>query len=377
MNELKAFTPRRLKIALLVAPLTLALIYYSVIASDRYVSEATVALQRASNDGSSIPGAALLLAGLNPPSREDTLYLKQYIHSLGLLQKLETKLNLRAHFSERRLDLPVRLSPKASQEDFLEYYRQRVEVTLDDLSSTLTLRVQGFDASFAQQLNQAILDDSERFVNELSHKLAREKLQFAEGELKLAAERLQSAKTQVLEFQAKNRFLDPIVQARASGLVTAELQSQITKTEAELRSLQAFLNEDAFQVRALKAQVDALQAQFEIERSRATGIDDVKSKAKGSRKSDRLGELAVDFKGLELQAEFALDGYKLALAAVENARIDATRKLKTLSVIEPATLPETAAYPRRLYSLVTLLVAGFLLYAVARLVLATIREHQD
>lgn len=375
MNELKAFTPRRLKIALLVVPFALALVYYSVIASDRYVSEATVALQRASNDGSSIPGAALLLAGLNPPSREDTLYLKQYIHSLGLLQKLETKLNLRAHFSERRLDLPVRLSPTASQEDFLEYYRQRVEVTLDDLSSTLTLRVQGFDAPFAQQLNQAILDDSERFVNELSHKLAREKLQFAEGELKLAAGRLQSAKMQVLEFQAKNRFLDPMVQARASGMVTAELQSQITKTEAELRSLQAFLNEDAFQVRALRAQVDALKAQFEIERSRATGFGEENSK--GSRKSDRLGELAVDFKGLELQAEFALDGYKLALAAVENARIDATRKLKTLSVIEPATLPETAAYPRRLYSLATLLVAGLLLYAVARLVLATIREHQD
>ncbi len=368
MNELKAFTPRRLKIVLLALPMALGLLYYGFIASDRYVSEATVALQRAGSDASAIPGAALLLAGLNPPSREDTLYLKQYIHSLGLLKKLDQTFGLRKHYSESRLDFPVRLSPQATQEEFLEYYRQRVDVVIDDLSSTLTVRVQGFDADFAHRLNQAILEESERFVNELSHKLAREKLSFAEGELKLAGSRVQDAKAQVLQFQAKNRFLDPTVEARASGLLTAELQSQITKAEAELRGLRSFLNDDAYQVRALRAQIDAMKAQMESERVRATG---------GGRKGDRLGELAVDFKALELQAEFALDAYKLSLAAVENARIDATRKLKTLSVIEPPTLPESPAYPRRIYGLATLIVACLLLYAVSRLVLATIREHQD
>ncbi|MGA0610306.1 capsular biosynthesis protein [Caldimonas sp. KR1-144] len=368
MNQLKALTPRRLKIALLAIPVALGIVYYGLIASARYVSEATVALQRAGNDGSAIPGAALLLAGINPQSREDTLYLKQYIHSLALLTKLEERLQLRKHFSQRRLDLAVHLSPEANQEEFLEYYRQRVDVVLDDLSSTLTVRVQGFDADFAHRVNQAILEESERFVNELSHKLAREKLSFAEGELKLAGERLQQAKEDVLKFQAKNRFLDPTIQARASGYVTAELQTQITKSEAELGGLRAFLNEDAYQVRALKAQIAALRSQLESERERATA---------SGKKGDRLGELAVDFKALELQAEFALDAYKLSLAAVENARIEATRKLKTLSVIEPPTLPQSAAYPRRLYNLATLTVACLLLYAVARLILATIREHQD
>lgn len=78
-----------------------------------------------------------------------------------------------------------------------------------------------------------------------------------------------------------------------------------------------------------------------------------------------------------MKADFALDAYKLSLAAVENARIDATRKLKSLVVIEPATLPETAEYPRRLYNLATLLIGCLLLYGVVRLVIATIREHQD
>jgi His/Glu/Gln/Arg/opine family amino acid ABC transporter permease subunit len=115
-------------------------------------------------------------------------------------------------------------------------------------------------------------------------------------------------------------------------------------------------------------QIEAARAQLATEGARATG---------SGKQSDRLGELAIEFKGLEMRAEFALDAYKLALAAVENARIDATRKLKSLSVIEPPTLPQTAEYPRRLYNLTTLLVACLLIYGIVRLIIATIREHQD
>jgi capsular polysaccharide transport system permease protein len=62
---------------------------------------------------------------------------------------------------------------------------------------------------------------------------------------------------------------------------------------------------------------------------------------------------------------------------VENARIDATRKIKTLLVLEPPTLPETAEYPLRGYNVATLIAICVLLFAITRLVLATIREHQD
>ncbi len=368
MIELKALTPKRLKIVLIALPLALASIYLALFAADRYVSESTIALQHTSNDASSVPGAALLLAGLNTPSREETLYVRQYMRSLGLLQALDAKLGLRKHYEAQKLDLLTRLWGDTSQEGFLDYYRKRVEVSMDDLSSTLTLRVQGFDPAFAQQLNRAVLEESERFVNEMSHRLAREKLGFAEGELARAAERLQQAKVDVLAFQDKNKLLDPTVQAEASGRVTAELQASITKSEADLRSLRTFLNEDSYQVKALRTQIEATRAQLEIERARATG---------SGKQSDRLGALTIEFQGMKLKADFALDAYKLALAAVENARIDATRKLKSLVVIEPATLPETAEYPRRLYSLATLLVGCLLLYGVVRLVIATIREHQD
>lgn len=368
MIELKDLTPRRLQIALIAVPVLLATLYYTVFAANRYVSESTVALQHASNDVSSLPGAALLLAGLSSPSRGEALYLRQYLQSLALLQVLDAKLNLRKHYEAERLDWFARLWGGASQESFLDYFRNRVDVTVDEASATITVRVQGFTPDFAQALNRALLKEGERFVNEMSHSLAREKLSFAESELARAAGHLQDSTAEVLAFQSRYGLLDPAMDAQASGALSAQMQATITKSEAELRGLRSFMTEDAPQVKALRAQIKATQAQMETERARATGTD---------AQSERLGSLTIEFRSLRMRAEFALDAYKAALVAIEGARMDATRKLTSLVVIEPATLPETADYPRRLYNLATLLVVCLLLYSVARLVIATIREHQD
>ena len=110
------------------------------------------------------------------------------------------------------------------EEIFLRYYRARVQVLYDDRSALLRLRVQGFDPAYAQQLNKAILDESERFVNESSHQVARERLRFAEGELTLASQRLLKARNDLLAFQNKNKLLDPTLQAQAAGVLTAELE---------------------------------------------------------------------------------------------------------------------------------------------------------
>lgn len=368
MIELKDLTPKRLKIVIIFVPMVLATIYYAAFAVNRYVSESTVALQQSGGDASGLPGAALMLAGLGSPDRNETLYLLQYVQSLALLKELDAKLDLRKHYEAERLDAFSRLWGGASQERFLDYYRSRVDVVLDDASSTLTVRTQGFDPAFAQQLNEAILKASERFVNEMSHSLARERLDFGEHELARAAERLQAARTEVLSFQSKNGLLDPTVQAEASSALSAQMQASISKSEAELRGLRSFMTEDAPQVKALRAQIAATQAQLEADRARTT---------RGGATADRVGELALEFQALRMRAEFALDAYKAALLAIESARIEATRKIKSLAIIEPPSLPETAEYPRRLYNLATLLVVCLLIYLVTRLVIATIREHQD
>lgn len=369
MNRLVNLSATSLKLALIGVPLLLYGLYLAFVAADRFVSESVISVRQASSEtAAALPGAAMLLAGINPPSHEDTLFLKEFVHSQGLLLKLQDRLDLRAHFAAHKADWPYRLAADASREDFVEYMRSRVEVGFDDRAALLRIRVQGFDPDFAHRLDAAILEESERFVNETSHRIARERLAFAEGELRLAGERLQAAQNAVLAFQSKNRLVDPTLQAQASGALLAELEATRSRLEAELGGLRGFLNDDAYQVAALRSRIAATNKQIEAERARATAED---------RRGAKLTQLTLDFQGLQMQAEFARDAYKLALAAVENARIDATRKLKSLVVVEPPSRPQTAEYPRAAYNLATLLAVCVLLYAIVRLVLATIREHRD
>lgn len=367
MSWIRAFTARRLALAMIALPVVLACAYYLFFAADRYVSESIVTVRQSNHESGSMPGMAMLLAGANPPSRDDTLYLRQYMHSRELLRRLDERLHLREHYQSPSRDLLFRLYGGTSRERFLDYYRNRVEVLFDDAASLLTVRVEGFEAAFAQQLNQAILEESERFVNAFSQRISTDQLRFAEGELQRASGRLLDAKGKILAFQSTHKMLDPMAQALASGTLSVELQSSLSKQEAELKNALSYLNESSFQVQALRNQVQALRSQVNAERVSATA----------SQGDVPLNTLAAEFEGLKLQAVFAEDAYKLSLAAVENGRIEATRKMKSLVVIEPPAEPESAEYPRRIYNLMTLLVVCTLLYAVARLVVATIREHQD
>jgi capsular polysaccharide transport system permease protein len=359
---------RHFAIAIIGLPLLLYGLYLGLAAADRFVSESVVSVRQSGGDGGSLPGAALMLAGITPAAHEDTLQLKDFVHSQGLLDRLEATLKLREHFAQAGADWPFQLRQGATREDFVRYYRSRVEVSFDDRSALLKVRTQGFTPEFAQRLNQGILDESERFVNETSHRIARERMRFAEGELSLAGQRLQAARNELLAFQTRHKLLDPTAQAASSGALAAELQATRSRLEAELNSLLTYLREDAYQVRNLQARLNALDQQIAKEREQATSEN---------RKGGQLNVLAADFQALQLKVQFAQDAYRLALAAVENARIESTRKLKNLVVVEPPTRPETAEYPLKAYNLATLLTVCVLFFAIGRLVLAIIREHQD
>ncbi len=372
MRFFSKLTPLRLALAVVALPVAASAAYSFLLAQDRFVSESTIAMRETGGGASSsgLPGAAFLLANLTTPAREDAQLLQTYVRSLALLQRLETQQGLRRHYASAKRDIIARLSDDASQEDFLDYFHKRVTVQVDEISSTLNIQVQGFDPQFAQQLNKALLAECERFVNEVSQNLARERLGFAESELSRAAGRLETSKQAFLEFQNRNKLLNAPAEAEAKVALIADLTTQVARTEAELRTMQSYLNKDAYPVRALEGQLSSLRKQLDVERGRAAGGGGTKTQA-------RINALAADYQTLELQTGFALDAYKLALAAVESARIDASRKLKDVVVIDPPSLAETALLPKRLYNVTAMLVVTLMLYGALRLIVATINEHQD
>lgn len=353
---------------IIVVPMALAGIYYSFFAADRYVSESIIAVQQSGdNSVAAVSGLATLLTGASPESRSETLYLQDYIHSLDMLRHLDAKLGLRKAYAAEKWDFIYRLYEGASQEWFLWYYRNRVTASFDDVTGLLTIDTEGFDPALAQAINAEILSQCDAFVNEISHSMAREQMAFADGELRKASERLRVAKAKLLVFQNQHGVFDPLAQAQATATLTGQLDAQVATKEAELKAKLGFMQDDAPTIVNLRNEIAALKAQARAEQN----------KIASSQGAGKLNQLASEFQNLTLEAGFAEEAYKAALTAVETTRIEASRKLKNLVVVESPGKPDVALYPERIYNLITLLVALILFFGISRLVIATIQDHRD
>lgn len=376
----QALRRHRLAGLLIGLPMLLAALYFLWMSQNRYVSTAVLTVRSASHEAPAFSGLATLVSGTASASLEDARYLREYLHSLGLMRQLDARLQLRSHFESAQSDLLMRLWPGTSQEEMLAYWRKRVEVSLDDTSGLLTLRVQGFDPAYAQRVNQALLTESEQFINQISHRIATEQLAFARTELTRAADQLARDQQALVAFQSRHQMLDPLAEVQATGARSAELRSRLSRLEADLNAKQAFLNDDAPDVVTLKAEVSALRQQLARETSQATATTPPRKPdtgRAGQGAAGTLNKLAVDFQGLKTRAALSDSAHQSALASVEATRVEASRKLKSLVVIEPPTRPETAEYPRHLYNLATLLMACLMVYTITRLTQATVQEHRD
>jgi capsular polysaccharide transport system permease protein len=361
--------PRNLRIGIIAVPWLATAAYLGVFAADRYVSESVVVV-RQEGTGVNVPSGVEALSamfGSSSASREDQFMLQAHILSIDMLRQVDVKLDLRRAFGMPKLDFIFRLADDASLEDFVEYYRSRMEVEVDAASGLLTIRSQGFTPEIAQAVNREVVAISERFINESSHRLARDQMSFAESELRKARAQLDDVRNRLLAFQTEHSVLDPMAQAMANTGLTAELQAMQAQQEAELKGLQAYLNDDAPQVKALQAQIAGLRQQLRAESRRGVQNDDGIS----------LNVLAGEYQELLSELEFTSDAYRGALTALEAARIESTRKLKSLVLVETPALPESAEYPRRLYTLLAWLMGLTLLYGIGRLIVATIEDHQE
>nr|WP_199064809.1 hypothetical protein [Chromobacterium sp. ASV5] len=363
---LQKFSQDRLALLLIVLPVASASLYFLTLSQDRYVSESQVIVKRgADNKGMSLDLGSLL-GGSPSTLREDAILLQQYIHSPDMLARLDKSLNLKQAFGAAAgWDVLYRLPADASKEQFLDYFRARVEAQFDEKTSLLKIRTQGFDPVFAQKLNQAILAESERFINELSHKISREDVAFAQREVDNAYAQLNQAKEQLLNYQNRHGLIDPHAQAQATGQLVAELEGKQAQLEAELRNLQSYLQADSPQVVAAQNALNAIKTQIAKEKAKLVSPED-----------DKLNRKAAQFQEIKAQVEFRADLYKLALTALEKSKVAAVHKLKNLAVISTPQQPEDAEYPRKLYVLASLLFICSLLYGTARLTISIIEDHK-
>lgn len=343
------------------------MIYWLVIASDRYVSEANVIIQRTDlSSGKGIDVSAILTGG-GGTNRADQLLLRDHLLSVDMLNKLDKSLDLRAHYSNWKKDPISRMwFEDAELEWFHRHYLSRVSIEFDDYAGVLRIKAQGYDAQTAQAITQLLVMEGERFMNKIAHELAQAQLAFLVTEVEQMNRRLIDARRSVLEFQNRKGLVSPQATVESIGSIVAKLEAQRTELQTQLAALPAKLVPDHPNIVMLKKSLEAVERQLVQEQAKLA-----------STKGQTLNRTVDEFQRLEMEAAFAQDIYKSALVALEQGRMEATRTIKKVSVLQAPSLPEYPMEPRREYNIALTLLVGLLIAGTLKLLEDIVLDHID
>ena len=345
-------------------PTLLTGIYFGLVATDVFVSETRYAIRT----GEQAPATGLLASMLGPAATtragDDASIVRDYILAHDMLDELDRRLDMRGHYSAATVDILSRLWPDATEEEFLEYYRKKVEVEVETGTDITVLRVRAFNPEMAQSIASELIRLSERLVNQMSERITDDTLKFARRELIHAETLVREANHAITRFRNESRSVDPGEETSAVLSIVTALEGRLAGAKAELLETESIMHSDSVQVKTLENRVAALTLQVERERARLA-----------SEGGSDLTRLIEGYAPLLLDQELAQHRYSSALASLEVARADAQRKQRYLIPFVKPALPDEAIEPERAMNTMIVFFAASLIYGIGALVLASVYDH--
>lgn len=338
-------------------------------ASPRYTAEFRVAVR--SLDAPAPVGVEgfLGVAGLGTPVSNESHAVVQFLQSRAIIDGIEGTLagGFDTIFAVPEIDWFSRIAPDAPVESQLKHWTRFVDVRYETSSGTVIVEATTFSPENTLALGTFLLEESERFVNELSQLARSGAVSFAQQEYEIAEERMMQARVALNAFQEAERTLDPMGQAESSQSLLAELEQALLEQRLRLAAQQRELADDSFLVKRTLRRIDDLEA----------AIADIKNSATSSEGDEErpLTQLVQEFSRLSSEAEFAELSYLSALSSLETARIEADRhKLYLATIVKPG-LPEQASFPKPIFGTFIAFCLALAVWAVGVIGVVTVREH--
>ena len=351
-------------LAFVVAPTLAATLYYGLFASDIFLSESRFAIRTTSQTLSpNIFDSILTSAG---SISEDAMIVRDYIHSHDMLEELDRQLGIRNHYSADSIDIISRFDSDETIEEFLLYYRDKIEIVIDPMTNITTINVRAFNAEMSQKIASAIIEISENLVNRLSERIMEDSLRFARKEVQGSEARVRTANQALTNFRTSMNSINPGEETSAFLRIVMELESRLATARAELIQAENFMQADSPQVLNLSNKVAALETQAKEEKQRLISEED---------SAIDYIHLIDTYEPLVLEKELARQFYTSALTSLEVARAEAQLKQRYLLLFVNPKVPDEAVEPDRPRAVLIIFIALCMFYAITGLVWAAIKDH--
>ena len=263
-------------------------------------------------------------------SLEDGRYLQVYLKSNAVKQAVFPDPSaFKAIYAPQAPDQWSGMHRDANDLEQLAFFRRQLDVIPQELSGTIVLTTSAFTAKDSYRLNQDLLKQAQRFVNEVNQSISADQRSFAEEQVAFAKTRLTNATNALEAFQDRYGQLDPLgEQSATTGFITG-LESRLVDLKVEEASLRRqFRDPNAPEVAFVADQVRELERQIQEERQKAVGA--------GGRD---LNKLATQASRLQGDVGFARESLSSAMRAADNSRMESQRQLKFIVMLSKPQMP--------------------------------------
>ena len=364
---------RRMRRALMLASFVLVVVIPSVLsgiylfarAADQYHSRSAFAVRSEEMTNPLDIVGAFTQTGMS--SAPDAEILNDFISSQSLVTQIDADLDLRTIFNRPDNDPVFTLGDDPSVEDLLGYWDRMVTVSLDSNTGVIEIEARAFDREDARLIANAIIERSADLVEDLSRIAREDSMRFTIEDVAKAEERLREQRVKIREFRTNYQIIDPEADVESQVGVIAALQGRLADALIEFDTIRSYADNNDPRLPNIQLRIDAIRNQIGNERAAFSN---------GSETGRPLSDIIGEYEELLVDMEFSQNAYTAALAAEEQARIEANRRSRYLAVHIPPTLAEESVYPQRALLLAVVIACTFATWAIMVMLYYNVRDRR-
>ncbi|MEH6831904.1 MAG: capsule biosynthesis protein [Sulfitobacter sp.] len=362
---------RRKKMGLLIVRLAFFVIlptifagyYFYKVATPMYATDSQFLIIQNEGGGGPSPFGGLLPTQF--ANSADSIATQAYLQSKDAMLRLDGDAGFKDHFTDEEIDPIQRLTENPTNEEAYKLYKKNVKIGYDPTEGVIRMEVIAADPQVATTFSERLLKYAEERVNSLSQDKRDSGMNDAEIGFAKAQDARRSAQQRLIELQVENG-VDP-------EAVIAAIRTQITNYETLLIEKQLELAALLDNARPNRAKVEGAQGDVRrLEGALAQLNNRMNNATEGT---NSLAQQAVSLQLAQADLVNADTNLQLAQTGLEQARTEATRQVRYLTIAVRPVPSQEPSYPRAFENTILAFLIFGGIYLMLSLTASILREQ--
>ncbi|WP_370400769.1 capsule biosynthesis protein [Sulfitobacter sp. JB4-11] len=337
--------------------------YFYNVATPMYATNSQFLIIQSEGGGGTSPFGNILPTQF--ANSADSIATQAYLQSKDAMLRLDTDRGFKSHFSDDGVDAIQRLDTDATNEDAYKVYKKNVKIGYDPTEGVIRMEVIAPDPQTSEDFSRSLLEYAEERVNDLSKQKREDGMRDAREGFETAQANRRAAQEALIKLQVENG-VDPEAEIAAIRGQISTYEGLLIEKELELAALLDNARPNRAKVDGTQGDVRRLNAQLDRLRDKMTSA---------TAGDNSLAQQAVTMQLAQADLAAADMLLQSAQTAMEQARTEAGRQVRYLTVAVEPVAPQEATYPRAFENTILAFLVFAGIYLMLSLTASILREQ--